>query len=549
MKQERNVNEKRTINGLLMFEVPEWDDDDEQHREGARAHQARVVERSALKRNVLSSREAETSSHDGAGARPKQRRRRTGYEGYLPQKGETDVDVVDVPPIENEASYEAFVSHFSKTYVMGRRPALLRPPAGGTIVEGVRWGTPPFSLEAMRSNERIARVRVRVEKRSRTDSSNQFGHGEYTHMSMRTLVSALEADGNTSLYLTTQDDEFDVDGRPQLLTRPLNTFYNVAREKGGSGAAFPLRPSILRSLVPASINLWLGSSPSERPTSSGLHHDYHDNLYNVLSGRKTFRLFPPSDARFLYPQGQVACIHHNGLISYAHDAACDADGWNEAAMAAVHRRMRRRRRMENAEHTARKRRAAAALSRGGADDGGASGELYGSSADDEDMEAAMEAMLQEARVDGASSGEDDYDDSDDDDDDDNDDRNDTDGDKARTESASRRLPPSFSRIGSCVFYKDEQERTSQFPLLRRARMLRCDVHQGECLYLPASWWHEVISSSAPQGQHEEKAKVHAALNFWFHPPSAPNASGRPYVHGRWEEDFREVSALISRSGV
>lgn len=50
--------------------------------------------------------------------------------------------------------------------------------------------------------------------------------------------------------------------------------------------------------------------------SSGLHHDYHDNLYILLRGRKRFRLYPPSEARNMYTHGQVQHVHPNGRIVY-----------------------------------------------------------------------------------------------------------------------------------------------------------------------------------------------------------------------------------------
>ena len=50
--------------------------------------------------------------------------------------------------------------------------------------------------------------------------------------------------------------------------------------------------------------------------SSGLHHDYHDNLYILLRGRKRFRLYPPSEARNMYTHGQVQHVHPNGRIIY-----------------------------------------------------------------------------------------------------------------------------------------------------------------------------------------------------------------------------------------
>ena len=52
--------------------------------------------------------------------------------------------------------------------------------------------------------------------------------------------------------------------------------------------------------------------------SSGLHHDFHDNLYVLLRGRKRFRLYPPHDAaRTMYTYGRIAKVHKNGCIVYA----------------------------------------------------------------------------------------------------------------------------------------------------------------------------------------------------------------------------------------
>ena len=51
-------------------------------------------------------------------------------------------------------------------------------------------------------------------------------------------------------------------------------------------------------------------------SSSGLHHDYHDNLYCLLRGRKRFRLYPPAMARRLYTRGTIHKIHPSGRIVY-----------------------------------------------------------------------------------------------------------------------------------------------------------------------------------------------------------------------------------------
>jgi len=110
--------------------------------------------------------------------------------------------------------------------------------------------------------------------------------------------------------MTTQDlerDESDLDeyGMPQsVLAEPLRSLIGE----------FPLRPSLLGNLIPYQLSLWQGSSSAG--ASSGLHHDYHDNLYVLLRGRKRFRLFPPSAAKFLRTTGVLTKVHTNGLIVY-----------------------------------------------------------------------------------------------------------------------------------------------------------------------------------------------------------------------------------------
>lgn len=68
------------------------------------------------------------------------------------------------------------------------------------------------------------------------------------------------------------------------------------------------------NLVPYQHNIWMGHS--KEGTSTGLHHDFHDNFYIAIRGRKTFRLFSPRCAEILNTTGKIVHIHENGLISY-----------------------------------------------------------------------------------------------------------------------------------------------------------------------------------------------------------------------------------------
>jgi Cupin-like domain len=56
--------------------------------------------------------------------------------------------------------------------------------------------------------------------------------------------------------------------------------------------------------------------PDEAGASSGLHHDFHDNLYVLLRGCKRFRLYPPTAVQRMYTYGQVRQLYSNGRIVY-----------------------------------------------------------------------------------------------------------------------------------------------------------------------------------------------------------------------------------------
>ena len=132
---------------------------------------------------------------------------------------------------------------------------------------------------------------LQVEVRS---DGEAFGRGNKQRMSFAALLREV-AGGSTSFYLTTQELPEIRGGGEQLVAPPLTRL----------AGCFPLRPPLLPTLVPQSINLWLGRADAAAGASSGLHHDYHDNLYCLLRGRKRFRLFPPSDAAALYTHGRV----------------------------------------------------------------------------------------------------------------------------------------------------------------------------------------------------------------------------------------------------
>ncbi len=192
------------------------------------------------------------------------------------------VDVAAVTPEE-----------FARDFVAARRPCVLH----GHLPDASfgEWTT-----EWLRSL--AGDQAVEVEHR---EPGGRFGQGRLRKMAFGAFLDSIEA-GDTSLYMTTQDLKATAAGKPALMAPPV-TQLALAH-------AFPLRPALLPALVPAVYNLWIGNSRDG--TSSGLHHDFHDNLYVLLKGKKSFRLYSPADAAHMYTSKPIALVHPNGRICY-----------------------------------------------------------------------------------------------------------------------------------------------------------------------------------------------------------------------------------------
>ncbi|CAN0277452.1 unnamed protein product, partial [Ectocarpus sp. 12 AP-2014] len=139
---------------------------------------------------------------------------------------------------------------------------------------------------------------VKVEYRG--GPQERYGQGLERGMKFCDFLGELERK-NDLLYLTTQELGLDPTGRPGLMSAPLDRL----RED------FPLRPGLAGALVPQNVNLWMGHT-KEGGSSSGLHHDFHDNLYVLLRGKKTFRLFSPADTHRMYLEGELVKVSECG---------------------------------------------------------------------------------------------------------------------------------------------------------------------------------------------------------------------------------------------
>jgi len=386
--------------------------------------------------------------------------------------------VPQAAPLEVERRPLASLSadSFFEEFVRPRRPVVLdaRAARGGPLASllglrgaAARWASADAEGTAAMREGPAGECVVAVERRQST--SAPFGQQDAAarrSMSLAEFCHELEAGGELS-YLTTQPLPEDDSGCPAALAAP-----HVLRLLRG---ARRLRPKLVGKLVPVQYNLWFGRAAEG--ATSGLHHDFHDNIYVLLRGCKEFRLFSPRCVDVLQPagaqKGRRPHLHANGLICYVRGIRDDG------APEAVARAWRGRR---------------------GAAGGG----------DSEEEERLLDMAL-EAEMGGAGSED----------------------DGSGGSEPSRSVPDSFCRVSTLGSDSASSSAAPPVPAPLRGRHLTARLEAGDLLYLPASWFHEVISRGAGAGGH-------LALNLWLAPPHAGGTVDRPYEDGFWEGKYRAL---------
>jgi hypothetical protein len=181
-------------------------------------------------------------------------KRITGYKGFtLPEGGRIDCITMQ----------QALDGDFVGDYVRRRRPVL---------IQGTPPGVNPCLADPSFLRTRCRNSLVKVESKG---SGGGFGYGRSSMMKLHEFLGKWEG-GEEGLYLTTQDLDDDAadddddaadEALPALMAPPLSDAMDC----------FPLRPRPVADLLPSSYNVWVGASRAG--SSSGLHHDFHDNMY------------------------------------------------------------------------------------------------------------------------------------------------------------------------------------------------------------------------------------------------------------------------------
>jgi len=392
---------------------------------------------------------------------------------------------------------------FYKEYICQRRPIVLRSHVDGNVenkdnnihnLQDLKKVLNKWKPNNEHLRKQAGKESVMVEVRS--NERDAFGKGNETSMSFEVFLDLLEA-GDDMHYLTTQDVEANEDGQPDLMAPFMNKL----------SSDFPLRPKLMGHLVPQNINIWMGNN--KNGTSSGLHHDYHDNFYIVLRGRKRFRLYSPAETEKMYTRGDLHLVHQNGRINYegALTTAYGADLQADAAAKASKAKDDAEQKLVEAER---------AVSEGRPD---AQKEFERA---EELLEEAMEALID------AEFSDDDFNDDSENGEDPIEPLNESDKERRFVDKTVKN-PDNFSKIAPHLL-DNETELGKHFPEILKTKPAFCELNAGDMLYMPASWFHEVTSFGDKDG--------HLALNYWFHPPDALDNFEHPYTTDFWSNDFK-----------
>lgn len=229
-----------------------------------------------------------------------------------------------------------------------------------------------------------------------------------------------------------------------------------------------------------SRNLWMGYSSD---SSSGLHHDFHDNFYFLHQGRKTFRLYRPQDYIHMELYGQVTKLRDNGVISYDNsDDECD-DGDDDPGQD------------QDEDDEDESEEDEVVLGKGFD---------YQSDSEEDSDEEPRQTYIHDSN----GNAKDDFDELF------------ADESVPHEKGTMRPWPPRhFSRIDPTL---PTEEITVKFPeFIKNCECLQVDLQAGEVLYLPASWFHCVTS-------YGSNDKPHLAVNYWYYPPDQLDNYEDPY---------------------
>lgn len=400
---------------------------------------------------------------------------------------------------------------FYETYVKKRRPVLLKNCCNQVAPKLLQVAT-ASSLDQLLDivgSDSLVEVNQRNDTTITTKDVFSPRHSRVVTMKFGDFVEKLKS-GSTDHYMTTQTLPTNEEGQPLLYTTPVTQLVD-------KNIIDTLRPPLLGNLIPMTYNLWIGQVSSTSSSSSGLHHDFHDNLYSLLEGSKEFCIAPPSSVHLLKMSGTLHTLHDNGRIVYQQQVLSGKDDdmiRPDGALVQVERI----RQLEDSKEAIEQELQATTskdINKQRLED-----ELNAIEEELLDMEMMNDGQQHaindkgEEAVFGANYNDDD------------------------SVSDEDEPNPKRARMNS---EQDAEQSDDDIPLnfvvgkSDAVQFQTVHMSKGDLLYLPAGWFHQVMS----KGAHNDKSGLHIAFNYWMHPPDVGNdvTFEQPYESKFWQRDW------------
>jgi len=108
-------------------------------------------------------------------------------------------------------------------------------------------------------------------------------------------------------------------------------------------------------------------------------------------------------------------------------------------------------------------------------------------------------------------------------------------------------PPSFCKVDLSL---GKEAVLKAFPRFPWNKCIECTVSEGETLFLPAGWFHEVTSINEDTLHGDNSKSGHLAVNYWLYPPDNPTSFIKPYKSSFWSQLWKSGVIQVSRqSGI
>lgn len=405
---------------------------------------------------------------------------------------------------------------FYKLYVKQRKPVVLKKC--WTQLRGKCDDTIP-SLDTLMS---IVDSKALVEVNQRSGIVNSFSpeHSKVVQIEFGDFVSKLQSPTVVDYYMTTQTLPVNDEGRPELHTTPMSELFESSH--------CAMRPDLLGNLIPVTYNLWMGATSTVK-TSSGLHHDYHDNLYCIWDGCKTMQLAPPQCVlKCIQTQGTLLKLHDNGRIVYS-EQLDDSGGMirPDGALEQVERIVELQIRQENVER----------LLDIDPDNVKLEEELDQIQAELLDIECDDEINSAEGNCFhfGVNTKDERVEDMNSDSDENGDCQDEVDINKHNEKRKVDEIRSEEPDAKKCKLNNSCESRIPlNFATHEPTDVVFETVHleKDDLLYLPAGWFHNVYSKGS-----KKTDGIHMAMNYWMHPPDNTGTFEKPYLSEFWCRDW------------